>query len=234
MKSTKNYDQFKSITSNRELDELHVKRLMASIEKNNLLELNPIIVNENMEIIDGQHRLEAARRLNVPVFYNTGDVSEEDISTLNSVSKRWSAMDYINYYTIKKRPGFDKLSHFISEHPHLNVSTILRLIAGEFETTKLKLEAGQVDVRNYDRALEIAKAATKLYNTFDFANDRGFICALKVCWFHPDFDFEHFQRKLNDGLSRRFVKCRRQREYLEMIQEIYNYNMMSKNHIKLV
>ena len=46
------------IAKNRPLSELHVKRMM----KKDISE--PIIVDSDMNVLDGQHRLEACRRAN--------------------------------------------------------------------------------------------------------------------------------------------------------------------------
>jgi len=87
IQSTTNYSIFTSITSNREVNEAHVKALMKSIQENNLLSINPIMVNTEFGVIDGQHRLEAAERLSERIYYIVSDkVSKADISVLNSVS----------------------------------------------------------------------------------------------------------------------------------------------------
>ena len=54
---TNKYDLFKRIESNREVNPAHLKKIEKSISEKNFLHLYPIIVNERMEIIDGQHRL---------------------------------------------------------------------------------------------------------------------------------------------------------------------------------
>ena len=51
------------IAKNRPLSELHVKRMM----KKDISE--PIIVDSDMNVLDGQHRLEACRRANKPIRY---------------------------------------------------------------------------------------------------------------------------------------------------------------------
>lgn len=55
---TKNYDQFKTTNLNREkgIDRNRVEWLKNQIQRRNLLDMCPIIVNSNMEIIQGQHR----------------------------------------------------------------------------------------------------------------------------------------------------------------------------------
>lgn len=66
---TNDYGLFKSIMANREIDDKHVKRLAKSIARKNLLYIRPLIVNEKMQIIDGQHRLAAAKEIKATVYY---------------------------------------------------------------------------------------------------------------------------------------------------------------------
>jgi len=233
MEKTTNYDRFKTVTANRELNERHLKTLMASIGENNLLHLNPIVVNEKNEIIDGQHRLESARRLGVPIFFIIGNVNKSDISTLNRVQKKWTSMDYVNFYTIEKRPGFHLLSKFLFEHPNLGLSTVLCLISDTGNREIDNIRSGSVNVLNYDQACKIAHAIDELSKHYDFINERSFVIALRRFWDHPEFDFSHLKRKLEEGLSRRFVKCYTIAEYIDMIQEIYNTHMHSKNHLNI-
>ena len=76
------YQRFSYFSSNRNLDENHVKRLMYSIELNGLLE--EITINEKWQIIDGQHRFEALKRLSLPVYAKIkSGASEDDIMAIN-------------------------------------------------------------------------------------------------------------------------------------------------------
>ena len=54
---TKDYDKFGFNYLNREVDAIHVRRLIKDMETAGLRV--PIIVDENMEVIDGQHRYPA-------------------------------------------------------------------------------------------------------------------------------------------------------------------------------
>ena len=59
--TTTDYFLFKPINGNRNINRLHLSRLKKSIEENYLFTV--IIVNENYEIIDGQHRFECIKEL---------------------------------------------------------------------------------------------------------------------------------------------------------------------------
>lgn len=158
VKSTTDYKIFGQITSNREVDKKHVKKLIKNISENNLLHLNPIIVNGNMEVIDGQHRLEAAQILGVPVFYFMDEnVDKTHISKLNSVKKDWKPIDYINYFTIEKKPGFDKLSAFITKHPLFPVSTCLMLLSSSGYKHTSELRGGVCRCRQLRAGLPVRR-----------------------------------------------------------------------------
>lgn len=230
MEQTTNYDQFKSITANREVNNSHVNRLVKAIAKKNLLHLNPILCNENLEVIDGQHRLEAAKILQLPIWYNMdSNVSEDDIASINSNSKNWSQIDYINYYTIKKKPGFDKLSSFLSEHPLIKTSTALSLLSADGFRDSKALYNGKVNVMNYPFAIKVAETLKFFRNYFEHSYDGKFILALSKLINHPDYNFERLKSQV-DMQPRSLVRCIDKKQYFEMLLEIYNYKA-SKNRL---
>lgn len=117
-KSTTNYGMFILRDDNRHegVKEAHVLRIMNSIRTNNLLALRPIDVNGEMEVIDGQHRLEAAKRLSLPIYYKMStELKAQDIALINANVKPWSKMDYLNFYTKQGYPEYQKLSAFIKK-----------------------------------------------------------------------------------------------------------------------
>lgn len=63
---TNEYGLFKNLSGNRFVD--HSGKIAESMKERGLL-LAPIIVNEKKEIIDGQNRFEACKKLNLPVYY---------------------------------------------------------------------------------------------------------------------------------------------------------------------
>ena len=67
IQKSKDYNIFKTLTGNRELNISHKEKLKKSFKENYLI--SPIIINEKYEIIDGQHRFNAARELGYYVYY---------------------------------------------------------------------------------------------------------------------------------------------------------------------
>lgn len=177
---TTDYDQFKQISSNREVNMKHVRELAADIQVINLLDVSPIICNERMEIIDGQHRLEAAKLLGLPIFYLIKkELTDDHIGHLNRNQKNWSVLDYITFYTLKKRPGFDVLSRFMRKHD-LEWSIALMLLSGSQTTARKNVIAGTVNVSELDQAERVMGWVRELVPYGTFVRGSKFITALQA------------------------------------------------------
>jgi hypothetical protein len=234
MNSTKEYSIFKDFSSNREVDPKHVNRLMLAIKKKNLLYVNPIIVDREMRVIDGQHRLAAAQILQVEIFYIEATVDRKDISVLNSNQKNWKAMDYINYYTVEHNHSFQELSKLMNKFPQMKLSALLTLSNSENRRCLSELKEGSLDVLNINEATELCEFIKDLANSFEysFVYDSRFPLALLKAYKAENFDPDTLKRKI-EAAPRSFVQCHTAKQYMEMIQECYNRGM-SKNIIKLV
>lgn len=117
---TYDFSLFKSIDQNRSISPKHVNTLKSSIKKTNKLEFHPIIVDSDLNILDGQHRLEAVKQLNEEcgenkyfIHYVIDEYGKKyDIISYNANMKRWMLKDYLFYW---KKEGkefyvwFDKL-----------------------------------------------------------------------------------------------------------------------------
>ena len=65
---TRDYSKFMRLEGNREVVSKRVVKITKSIQQNGYI-LNPIVVNEKMQVIDGQGRLEALKGLKMPIDY---------------------------------------------------------------------------------------------------------------------------------------------------------------------
>lgn len=234
IQQTTDYSIFNRLNSNREIDERKVKRLIGKIKRKNLLYLYPGLCNSSMDIIDGQHRLEAAKILELPYFFRVDDnVDESDIADINSAGSNWTVNDYINYWTVKRKPGFDVLSTFMIENSLLPASTVLKMIGsiGGGNTTA-KLREGYIDVSNIDSANEICAVLEEYAELINFAYDRNFVLAIICCLRTPEYDHQIMKRKL-EYQSRVLRKCITVRHYVEMLEEIYNYGS-SKKKVRII
>lgn len=101
IQQTIDYSIFKTVNFNRDKNKKHIQDVIKIIKKENLLHLHPILVNESMEVIDGQHRLEAAKELGLEIFYIKSDLSYQHILSSNLIQKNASLNDVIKFYALK-------------------------------------------------------------------------------------------------------------------------------------
>lgn len=222
---TEDYLKFSEHTSNREVDLKHVNKLVKAISKKNLLHLNPIVVDDQLKVIDGQHRLAAAKELQVPIFYVVDqEITKSDIASLNSNKKNWSPMDYINYWTIEKAPGFDVLSSFLSRYPFLNPSAALRLLG---EGNNRTFKEGIIRLVEVKRAELIASTLQWYVERWPFASTVWFQRAITTIIISGEYDHERMVEKIEQQ-PRSMVQCVSAKQYIEMLEEIYNWRMQNR------
>ena len=94
---TTNYDQFKLQVGNRLINKRNFKKLVESVKEQQLR--IPIIVNEKMEIIDGQHRFLSWQENEKPIYYiiNEG-YGLQETKRANVASTNWTNTDFIRTY----------------------------------------------------------------------------------------------------------------------------------------
>jgi hypothetical protein len=158
------------------------------------------------------------------------NISRNDMATINSNAKNWNVMDYINFWTIEKRPGFDKLSSFLSENPLIPPSTALMMLSADGTRNTREIRDGVVDTSNYQQAATIAGILKGYRNMIEHAYERNFVLAVIAVVNNPAYDHAVMQSKL-EYQSRSLVRCISKKQYIELLEEIYNYKS-SKNRVK--
>lgn len=153
---------FKNITGNRTINKSHVKRLMLIFGAYpQRLQLVPILVNEKKEVIDGQHRLEAATRLEVPVYYRVvKGLTLEDCQALNSNAKMWTPIDYARAYCENGNKAYCKYLD-LKTQLGFNHDITMKFIALDTPITIQSFKDGHLECPNYKRSVELAKLLTE-------------------------------------------------------------------------
>ena len=111
---TRDYEMFTFYAGNRNINEAKVKDLIRSF--NERYYPVPIIVDSHNQILDGQHRLEAASSGGFPVFFLTlpdDIVPTQVIRQLNADQKSYNLPDYMKLSNCKGFISVDScLNHF--------------------------------------------------------------------------------------------------------------------------
>jgi len=234
MKQTHDYTIFNKHLSNRKIVEHNVKALMESISRENLLHLSPILVDEHYNVMDGQHRLEAAKRLKIPVFYEMDkNLTASSIFLLNNNQLKWGSDDYLDHYCSLQNNHYIKLKRFMEKNK-LPLSTSLCLICNGRGGSKTKtFQGGQFIYPDFDGELELLEKVGHLRRVTEYMDNKilgnkkyilgpHFARALVIFLNVKQVDFELFMRKLPYRLD--LVRpCSRVKDLVAILRDIYNY-----------
>jgi len=227
---SKDYSRFKTLGGNREVSKLHLARLKKSMQDNHLI--SPILVNENMQIIDGQHRFAAAKELNLPIYYFiVHGYGLKEVQTLNANSKNWGANDYLDGYVDMGKEPYVKYKHFITKYK-LGHQATRRILYGHDNGGAAKVFFnGDFKIRDWDKAIKIAEYLESLKPFYAGYKRRSFISAVIALLDNPNFDPAHFYTQAEKNISM-FYDCPSMAAYKEMIENIYNYRKHSKVNLR--
>jgi hypothetical protein len=221
---TNDYSKFQTKQGNRSLNELHLKRLKNSVELNDLLHANPILVNENFEIIDGQHRFNVCRELNKPVYYLCIEgFGLPEIQILNANAKNWKMEDYIDGYC---NLGFQEYCYFknLLNKTNLGITPLLAMFAmsGLNGDSAENLKNGTLKLTNKTRGLIILQWINDWLHFYPGADRRTFILALIHLYKTKGYAHEKMMQKIKYQ-STKLVDCTNAKTYIALLEEIYNF-----------
>ena len=131
---TRNYDMFKKLLGNRDVTEQRIAKITSSINNVGYV-LNPCVINGKNEIIDGQGRIEALKRLGLPVHYVIDkDAGLEQCVNLNINGTPWGTLDYIKSYVQQGKQDYINLNELINAFPTISIDVIAYSIHGKAES----------------------------------------------------------------------------------------------------
>ena len=242
--TTTDYSVFKSLNGNRNVNKLHVRRLRESFK--NAYLLSPIIVNENYEIIDGQHRYAAAKELHKPINYIVcTEYGLKEVQILNTNMKNWGKMDYLAAYCDLGYPEYLKFRNFMrrfKDFPIAACEALLTNRATDRHSRKTKeladinkagsysvryFEEGDLRIIDYDLAVEKAEKIMMVKPYYDGYNRRIFVFAMMGMFKHENYNHSKFIAKLSANPTS-LQHCSNVTQYKLLIEDIYNFRSREK------
>ena len=131
---TRNYEMFKKLLGNRDVTNQRINRIATSIKSVGYV-MNPIVINGNNEIIDGQGRVEALKLLDMPVHYVIDkNAGLEQCVQLNVNGTPWNTIDYIKSYKQQGNENYVRLMELVDEFPTIPIDVIGYAIHGKTES----------------------------------------------------------------------------------------------------
>lgn len=230
---TTEYDLFIFREDNREkIDQTHVRRLADSIKSRNLLELRPINVNSKMEIIDGQHRLLAAKMIGVEIYYTKQDNLDASSIMLMNITKPWGSADYLNFFIQQGYEQYIKLKQFMTKN-NLSLKIALNICTGQSHDNRKKFKMGEFkfDCDSMEKDLEICWETIffikKLNGFSSYTHSTRFWKALIIVTRHELFDVIKWRNNVQRMVGH-FCPKATASEYLHSMLHIHNWHNNNK------
>lgn len=232
---TKDYGIFKTTEKNRSVLPNHVKRLYQSMLLNGWVKGSFVVIDRSGNIIDGQHRIEAAKQAGVPITYIVENrISIDNIRLLNTNSKNWNIIDHLAYHVKQGNQNYILLERFMKNFPDLRPTECTMLVKNNNSSAERgEFESGNFVVRDMKKAYEWGHNIMKLKHLFEKGYNKAiFVRALVKVLQKPQFNFDEFLHKI-EIRPKSIYLCGTVEQYVEMIEEIYNYKRKTEEKVNL-
>lgn len=235
---TTNYTIFKAIKGNRLLNESKINRIITDIKSGlDMLKYYPIVVDEQMNVIDGQHRLFIAKKLKVNVYYIISKKIElNSIAKINSNTEKWKNEDFINCYIVNGSTDYQKLRDFKDQYGFpLSVCQNLLMFGdaggdGGSEDMKDVFQQGKFKVNYQTKAVELAERVM-LFKRFPNHRSRTFIVAVNKVVTAGKCEIEEIAEKYNQQDASALRQQANFKGYLTNLEEVLNYRCSKRRVI---
>lgn len=229
---TTEYGRFKFLKGNRELNERKIDKLVEDIKSGiDFLPYCPVIVNEQMEMIDGQHRFMAARKLKTNVFYMIKkDATLEVVPAINSKGSKWRTVDFMNSYVDLGRNEYLTLKLFMEKFPRMSLPVAIKLL--HFADIKSS-EAIEIFKDGLFKANHVQKAQEVARRLEDFAPytenpfSGRFVQVMLRLKESELYDHEAMKEKLTQA-GKRIENIETEKSIISNLEEIANHRMKSR------
>lgn len=230
--TTKNYSKFKFLLQNRDVNQLHKKNLIESMQKKVLVA--PILINEKWEIIDGQHRFMALKELDKPVhYYMVRGYGIKETKMFNINNKNWGLNDYLMMYCKLKNKNYLLFKKY-KDSTNLTFRALFYITSSASRTNEKKffkqglLEFSDKEVKRCNEFLLKADDFKKYCEEY---KKSVFVYALVKAFKNENYDHKRMVDKLKLK-NEKIDVYEKTIDNLRQIEDIYNYKS-STNRVRL-
>lgn len=231
---TTDLEMFKPMEHNRVKSKARIKEIAQSMEEEGLLKV-PIIVNRKKQIIDGQHRFEAAKIAGKGLYYITANkYGENEMMSINKTMKNWSKNDYLSHYVSKGNKNYIKVAEFRKEFPMFSLTDSCIFLKGGLASgiNKQTFSTGKFKAGSMEKArvwanfiLSLEPYAPKIFYRTVFVRTM-----LSILAKYDEFVMSEFIKKA-EIVPHYFKICGDKAGYSRMIEDIYNFKRRNDKKI---
>ncbi len=216
------YDMFKILVGNREFRPGHIKNLIESFEQKQLI--SAVIVNENYEIIDGQHRFMAAKATNGPVYFIIAEgYGLPEVQTYNTNSKDWHNDEHMHSYCARGIQDYIVYRDFKIQYSFGHQETLALLLGSTANFSKV-FKDGYLKINSVDKAVDVANMLLDFKQLYKGFKRKSFVYAyIELVNNVKGFNHKEMLKKVSLRPTE-LVDCTTKESYLVLLENMYNYH----------
>ena len=235
---TTDYTKFKRLTGNRDIPESRISKIVDSIQKIGWIH-NPIVVNENMEVIDGQGRLTALQRLKMPVEYVIAPgAGTKECVYMNMNMVNWKLPDFVKSYAEQGNENYQRLVSLMEKYVggNLNIISTALYRISKSKLREIKEGTLQLTEDQYRAAvprLEFVEPLLKKLNEKKLPGSMVTLMQTLIYYYdYPEVDKERLAYSVEKYIYNATpwvlnTDCERE------VESIYNYGVRLENKISI-
>lgn len=200
---TDEYEKFKFIGGNREVRDKRVKKIGKSFDDNGRV-LNPIFVDENFGIIDGQGRYEAARKRGMTIQYiKDASFDLKACVVLNKYNTNWSLSDYVGSYAEQGSADYRYLKILMDKYIKLSKSAVYNAVHPDlfnFDANAVKNGQFKCSTEEYNEAVKKLDYESLFLETATTIGGQiaAFLMAIGFLFDHPTVDKDKLIKRVRN------------------------------------
>ena len=234
--TTRDYSIFKRLVGNRDIPESRISKIVESIQTIGWVH-NPIIVNERMEVIDGQGRLTALQRLGMPVEYIIAEgAGNKECVYMNMNMVNWKLPDFIKSYAEQGNANYQRLLALMEKYANGNLDIISTAVYRISKSKHRDIKQGtlQLTQEQYEAAIPRLEYIKPLLDTLDANKLPGSLVTLMQTliyyYDYPEVDKERLAYSVEKNIYNATpwvlnTDCERE------VENAYNYGMKLEKKI---
>lgn len=238
---TTDYSKFKRLKGNRDVK--NAKKIVDSINDVGYV-LSPILVNEKMEVIDGQNRLDALVKLDMPIVYMMQEgIGRKECQALNINQTNWTTEQFIHSYAECGYESYERLSLLIHDFKKkgFGIEGILFIAvpsmiprAGGATYTGVKDGTFVLSEERYELARRrltsaITLGLTQFKDRYDM-NGRSFWGAIGYAFEHQEVDIKVLAQRIVEN-PHEIIAVSRVTDQLRYFDDLYNKGKKAQNKV---
>lgn len=227
--TTKDYSIFKRLVGNRDIPESRISKITASIQEIGWIR-NPIVVNEKMEVIDGQGRLTALQRLGLPIEYIVAEgAGSKECIYMNMNMVNWKLPDFIKSYAEQGNVNYQRLLALMNKYVGGNLDIISTAVYRISKSKHKDIKSGmlQLTEEQYKEAiprLEFIQPLLEKINEKKLPGSFVTLMQTLIYYFdYPEVDNERLMESIEKYIynSKPWVS---NQDCEKEVEDCYNYN----------